>query len=651
MPGMRIGIDTGGTFTDVAVLGRQGLRVHKLPSTPDDPARAVIEGLSAVRGSADVDVVHGTTVGLNAVLTGSLARTAFITNRGFEDLIEIGRQDRSNIYDLGASRTELPVPRSLRFGVDTRRTAGGQRQRSPSKTDLEELLRKVRRARPEAIAIGLLHSYANPADERKLARALAPLGVPITCSSELLRSHGEYERFAAAIINAAVTPIMSDYLNRLEQGTSPGRLRLMRSSGGIMPAAEASNFPARAIFSGPAGGVLAVRQLAQNLNLGTVAALDMGGTSTDVSLVQSEPTASSSSELAGLPLALPAVDVHTVGCGGGSIAHVDAGGALRVGPHSAGATPGPACYGQSDEPTVTDAHMALGHMGADTLLEGAFQVDPDMSVRAIERLAQRLGTSSRRAAEGILEIAEVAMLRALLVITVERAIDPAAIPLVAFGGAGGLHAARLAQRLSMPRAVIAADPGAFSAVGLALAGESDEETLPILRETDDLAASELRAIAADLAGRTKRRLLAQGRGARITTQVDAMMRFAGQGDCVRVPLRSPLEPGFRAEHERLFGFLPESSSIELVELRARSQRQGPALPDIASRASRGQPEATGRRKSPVGGTSWKRYRRTDLRSGHKVTGPCLIEELTGVTIVPRGYRCRVKAGALILDGC
>src|SRR5690606_5606884 len=284
------------------------------------------------------------------------------------------------------------------------------------------------------------------------ARLAARLGVAVTCSAELLPRHGEFERFAACAVNAAIRPTMGAYLERLEAAVAPGSIRLMRSSGGIMPTAEAARFPARAVFSGPAGGVIAAARLAEALGGQRVATLDMGGTSTDVALVGVDPSpAEDDRRLGGLPLALPSFDVHTVGCGGGSIAYADRGGALRVGPQSAGADPGPACYGRGDEPTVTDAQVALGRIAADTLLGGSRTVDPDRSVRAIERLARRLGTTARRCALGIVEVAEVAMTRALLVITSERAVDPATVPLVAFGGAGGLHAAALARRLSMPR--------------------------------------------------------------------------------------------------------------------------------------------------------------------------------------------------------
>lgn len=648
MRAVRIGIDTGGTFTDVCVRGRDRFVVHKLPSTPEDPARAVLRGLEAVRPPAvPADVVHGTTVGLNAVLTGRVARTAFVTNRGFEDLIEIGRQARTSLYDLAAPKPVPPVPRRLRFGIGARVDARGRRVAGIDAGELATLRERIAGAGVEAIAIGLLHSHVDAADERRLARAFEPLGLPITCSAELIPRHGEFERFTAAILNAAISTVMGSYLGRLVGAVAPGRLRLMRSSAGIVSAAEAERFPARAMLSGPAGGVLATRALAQALREPAVAALDMGGTSTDVALVRREIETTESTTIGGLPLALPAVDVHTIGCGGGSIAFVDSGGALRVGPLSAGADPGPACYGKGDDPTVTDAHMVLGHLGAESLLGGTFPVDPDLSVRAVERLARRLGLSLRHTAEGILEVAEVSMVRALMVITVERAVDPERVPLVAYGGAGGLHALTLARRLSMPRAVVPPDPGAFSAVGLALAGESVEMTTAVLQPLEDLGPRRLLELGRDLRRRALRELEAGPGRARVT--IDVSLRYLGQGSALRVPLRADAARSFRARHQDLYGFAPEDAGIEVVDLRARAERPGPGLPEpVAAPAARATVARPRRRRAPAGGLRWAVWDRGDLAVGSRVVGPCIVEELTGATRVPTGAECVVTPYGLVL---
>jgi N-methylhydantoinase A len=650
MAAKRFGIDTGGTFTDLAVLGPRGLAVHKVSSTPDDPARAVLAGLETMRSRGEeADVVHGTTVGLNAVLTGDLARTAFVTNSGFEDLIEIGRQDRSDIYDLQASKAQIPVPRKLRFGIDCRRTAEGELQTRPSRQQLTKLRGRIASSGAKSIAIGLLHSYAFPEDEHRIAKALRGLGLPITCSCDLLPITGEYERFTAAILNAAVRPKVGDYLAQLTRPIKPGKLRLMRSSGGIMAAEEAQEFPARAMFSGPAGGVLATRSLAERAGWQTSAALDMGGTSTDVCLVRPN-TSIGDSMIKGLPLAIPSVEVHTVGCGGGSIAYVDAGGALRVGPQSAGADPGPACYGTGKEATVTDAHMALGHMGANTLLAGEFPIDPDRSVRAIEHLAKRAGLSAEKAARGILEIAEIHMMRALLVITVQRAVDPASIPLVAYGGAGGLHAAGLRRLLEMPAAIVPEHPGAFSAIGLALAGESAECIVPVLRNLHSLGQRELTGMERD----ARKTAAAQLPNSRVKVLSTAALRYQGQGQSVPILLDPKsltvpaLTKALAKAHQSLFGFVPRDRDIEVVELRARAETPTQKLPIKRRGSKQKNGRAHCQRKAPVGKAVWPVYRREELAVGQVLRGPCIVEEGTGATIVPVQTTCKVMPFGLLI---
>jgi N-methylhydantoinase A len=634
----RIGIDTGGTFTDVVRWSARGVTVHKLPSTPDDPARAVLAGLAAVRRMPEepVDVVHGTTVGLNAVLTGSLARTVFVTNRGCEDLIEIGRQQRADLYALAPSRPMPPVPRELRVAVDCRRGPGGVVDRALTPPAIARTVAAVRRLRPEAIAIGLLHSPADDRDERRLARALqaALPDVPITTSAALLPALGEYERFCAAILNAAVAPVVGRYTARLARGIEHGRLRLLRSSLGIMPPAEATAFPARAMFSGPAGGVLAASRVARLLGCEHAAAFDMGGTSADVCLVAASVPGSSTNDsgshdsgtIAGLPLPLPTVPVHTVGCGGGSIAWVDAGGALRVGPTSAGADPGPACYGKGNEPTVTDAHVALGHLGAETLLGGAFPIDVDASVRAIGRVARRLHRSVAATARGILTIADVTMARAILVITAERAIDPATVPLIAYGGAGGLHAAGLMARLGLPSAFLPPMPGAFSALGLALAGEAIEEARAVHVGLDAKQLTALQRLGAQMSRRVLGQLEGRGR-----CGVQVLVRYRGQGAALPLPLGPNLARAFAAEHQRRYGFTT-AAPLEVVRITARAEQPPRALPVPADTR---RPNSPRLRRPPIGGPALPVFAREELR--RRVHGPAVIEETTATTQVPAGF--------------
>ncbi len=639
----RIGIDTGGTFTDVVRWSPRGLVVHKLPSTPRDPSRAVLEGLAAVRREPDeaVDVVHGTTVGLNAVLTGDVVRTVFVTNRGFEDLIEIGRQERTDLYALAPSRPVPPVPRALRVGVACRRGPDGEPEQALTPREIARTVAAVVRRRPAAIAIGLLHAPSAPADERALAKALrrALPRVPITCSAELLPATGEFERFSAAILNAAIAPIVGGYTTRLADGIGNGTLRLMRSSLGILPPAEAAAFPARAMFSGPAGGVLASALAAQRLGWSRVAAFDMGGTSADLCLVADGDAVQDDGAIAGLPLPLPGVGVHTVGCGGGSIAFADRGDALRVGPRSAGADPGPACYGHGDEPTVTDAHVALGHLGASSLLGGAFPIDVDASVRALERLGRRLGLDAARTARGILTIADATMARAILQITAERAVDPATVPLVAYGGAGGLHAAGLIGRLGMPCALLPPWPGAFSALGLALAGEAAECSAAVREHAD---AQGHRRIAATL-----RRLAAEARDriattARVSATVHA--RYRGQGATLRVPFVTDLAAAFSRAHRDRYGFAIDAA-IEVVRVTVRAENRPHRLPS-ATNSSPLPATIAGVRRPPLGGASLPVVSRASLRS--RRAGPLVVEEATATTVVPAGCSIEPTPGGLLL---
>lgn len=642
----RIGIDTGGTFTDVVRWTGAGVRVHKLPSTPRDPGRAVLQGLAAVRGRPDepVDVVHGTTVGLNAVLTGNLARTAFVTNRGFEDLIEIGRQQRDDLYALAPHRAVPPVGRALRVGVDCRRGPDGAVLHPLRAAEVERAVAKLRALRPAAVAIGLLHSPAAPADERRLAAALrrALPSVPVTCSAELLPAFGEYERFTAAILNAAIAPIVGRYAATLAQGIGRGRLRLLRSSGGILPPAEAAAFPARAMFSGPAGGVLATAQAAARAGLPQAAAFDMGGTSADLCLVGGPAAVEDQGAIAGLPLPLPTVAVHTVGCGGGSIAYVDAGGALRVGPESAGAEPGPACYGVGDQPTVTDAHVALGHLGADTLLDGGFPIDVGAAVRAMERLGRRLGLPAAAAARGVLTVADATMARAILVITAERTVDPAQVPLCAYGGAGGLHAAGLMDRLGLPATLLPPHPGAFSALGLCLAGESSERAAGLRVGLDRRGLSRVRELGRQLAAQAAADLPGRAR-----VRVEATVRYRGQGAGLWLPLRSDLGARFAAEHERRYGFRAEAP-LEVVAVRARAELPPLPFPEAAAPSGTAPAAPPRRRRAPAGGATFLVHRRADLPLGCRIVGPALIEEPTATALIPSGYRAHVKAAGILL---
>ncbi|MEO6595314.1 MAG: hydantoinase/oxoprolinase family protein, partial [Planctomycetota bacterium] len=536
-----------------------------------------------------------------------------------------------------------PVPRRMRLGVDCRRGPDGVEVTPLRAQEIERVTAQLQRLRPDAVAIGLLHSPANPADEARLARAVraALPDVPVTCSAELLPAYGEYERFCTAILNAAIGPVVGGYTRRLQAGIGRGQLRLLRSSLGIMSHDEAAAFPARAMFSGPAGGVLATMQLQRRLRVPRAAAFDMGGTSADVCLVEAGVAMPDAGTIGGLPLPLPTVPVHTVGCGGGSIAYVDAGGALRVGPNSAGADPGPACYGKGSEPTVTDAHLVLGHLGPDTLLRGAFPVDVDAAMRAIERLGRRLHLTPAATARGILTIADATMARAILVITAERAIDPATVPLVVYGGAGGLHAAGLMARLSMPSAVLPPHPGAFSALGLALAGDAVDCAEAVRALVDRRRLTHLFELGAKLL-RTAKSMAPRGARGR----VDVAVRYCGQGATLQLPLTRDLAHRFAREHQRRYGFITEAA-IEVVRVTARAETPPRVFPDMNYLESSARAVTTRTRRAPAGRALLSVFDREQLRRG--VIGPAIVEEATATTLIPAGYRASLTPCGLRLE--
>ncbi len=487
---LRIGIDTGGTFTDFVATWKGDRIAFKLPSTPRRPEESILAGVERIINQIEVgetkrvaiEIAHGTTVGTNSLLEGKGARTALITTAGFEDVIEIGRQARPDLYNLDVERRPPLVPRNLRFGVEERTALDGSILAEISGVQLRQLRNRIERARVESIAVCLLFSFANPAHERRLASSLSDLGVNISLSHEILPEYREYERTSTVVINAYLVPRVGRYLSDLERGLNLSRrnryrprVRIMQSSGGSISAQQAAREPVRTILSGPAGGVVAALAVGSRGGFDRLITFDMGGTSTDVSLTTGKGITTNEAMLGGLPVAVPVLDIHTVGAGGGSIARVDDGGALRVGPQSAGADPGPACYGSGDQPTVTDANLILGRFGGVGLLSGAMALDIDRSRKVLARLGKELTRASNRkftpeeAALGVVRVANLNMEQALRLVSIERGHDPRRFSLMSFGGAGGLHAVALAEALRISRVIVPVDPGNFSALGVLLA--------------------------------------------------------------------------------------------------------------------------------------------------------------------------------------
>jgi N-methylhydantoinase A/oxoprolinase/acetone carboxylase beta subunit len=549
---MRVGVDTGGTFTDVVTeLGD----VRKVPSTPRDPSRAVVDGCVDLDAAA---LAHGTTVATNALLERRLGRVAVVTTRGFADVIEIARQARPSLYDAHVDRPVPLVPRELRFEVSGRLDALGVELEPFDGTvpDLGDV---------DAVAVCLLHSDLNADHERAVADVLRARGLDVVCSHEVSPEYREYERIATTTADAALRAVCAPYLDRL--APLADEVMVMTSAGGLVALDEAATHPARLLLSGPAGGVRAAAAVAAACGFADAVAFDMGGTSTDVCLVQGGvPAPTSNRRVAGLPIRLPSLAIHTIGAGGGSIARLDPGGALVVGPESAGADPGPACYGRGGEaPTVTDANLVLGRIPADTELPGFGRLDVDAARRALARAGVT--------ADGVVAVVDAAMERAVRVVTVEQGIDPRRLALVAFGGAGPLHACAIAERLDLRAVVVPARAGVFSAVGLLCSPEQRELVRswadPVSR--DGLAAARV-ALARDAA-----RLLP---GGDVTSWLDC--RYRGQSHELTV---RELDD-FPAEHERRNGFARPAAPVEVVALRARVSLAAPLAVDDLSPTSR-----------------------------------------------------------------
>jgi N-methylhydantoinase A len=633
---MRIGVDAGGTFTDFVVLHDGGrIESFKLRSNPRSPASVILEGLDRAAGAAPAEVIHGSTVATNALLERKGARTAFITTAGFEDLVEIGRQNRAELYNLTPAPREPLVPRSRCFGVEERILFDGTVEKRPSPQELSRLAARLRRAGVKSAAICFLHAYQNPANERAAAEALSGAGF-LACSHEVCPEFREYERASTTLVNAYVGPLMDAYLTELERRSSR-RIWVVQSNGGFITAAEARRQTVRTILSGPAGGVVGASWMARRSGFRRVLGFDMGGTSTDVSLCDGAPRETTEALVGGLPIKAPMLEIHTVGAGGGSIARVDEGGLLRVGPESAGANPGPACYGTGDQPTVTDAHVVLGRIAEAQFLGGQMRIQAERAAAAVDRIAARLGVTRVAAAEGILRVADANMERAIRVVSVERGYDPRDFALLAFGGCGGLHACSIAEDLWIGTVVVPRYAGALSALGMLL---SDQ--------VRDYAAGVLNRLAPEKVFRElERRALEHMPGARLERTAD--LRYAGQSYELNVAW-NPRAPAaaFHREHRRIYGYANPERATEVVTVRVRA-RIAAVKPGLA-RLRKTEQAAVERRRIRVGG-AWHTapvFRREQLSKVPR-PGPALVADYGATTLAPRGWTIHLDAaGSLVI---
>jgi len=642
---IRIAIDTGGTFTDCVYLHDGKLVVLKVFSTPHDPGEAVLKGLRQIAAGPNVVVRHGTTVGTNAMLQRKGARVAFVTTKGFEDTISIGRQARPKLYDWFQPAPECLVQEDLRFGIAERTSAECEQIRGVDPDELKTLVSNIREAGVDSVALSLLFSFANPRNEMDVAAALEQLGLPLSISHKILPEFREYERASTVVANAYLAPTVGTYLGHLatslESGFQNARLEVMQSSGGIISARIAAAEPVRTVLSGPAGGVVGAFKLASMAGFDRIIGFDMGGTSTDVCLVD-EATGglhiSNESMVSGIPIGVPMLDIHTAGAGGGSLARFDAGGMLRVGPESAGSMPGPICFGIGELPTVTDANLVLGRLDTETFLGGAVKLDLPRTREWMEKAKGKIATVEDFAA-GILQVIETSMEKAIRVISVEKGFDPRDFTLVAFGGGGPVHACQLAHALRVPRVLVPALPGALSAVGILLADTMREYSRTVMvpmgaelngafEEMEAQGAEDFKA--EDLEGISYR---------------SADLRYRGQGYELNVPFGPEMAAQFHSLHQRRYGFANESRPLEVVNVRVRMVAPAEAFSQqrLPLREGDGRQAIAGMRPVYFDGHFQEThvYDRHLLLPGDTFAGPAIVSEYSSATILPPGDVLRV----------
>ncbi len=566
---MKVAVDTGGTFTDF-VIEQEGRLVHyKVSSTPEDPARAILEGLEALGFTSPTLLLHGTTVGTNAFLTRRGARVLLITTAGFEDVIFIGRQNRPKLFDFWVKKPPPLLSRRQVVGVSERVNAQGEVLKALSSEEIKLLRRLLQEKKFDSVAVSLLHSYANPLHEKKIKKGLEDLGVPISISSEVLPEFREFERTSTTLVNAYLAPIMARYVGHLNRALPRTKIFLMQSSGGLMPGEAVGRRAAATLLSGPAAGVQGAWTLAQLLGLKKIITFDMGGTSTDVSLCDKGPIYTRQYQIENYPVHLKMIDIHTIGAGGGSIAAFDRGGALKVGPRSAGASPGPACYGRGgEELTVTDANLFLGRLLPHYFLGGRLKIQKELSLRALTRLAEKGHFHPEELALGVIEIVNNNMEQAVKKVSVERGLDPKDFTLVCFGGAGGLHATALARRLSLRQILIPRLSGVLSALGLLMARPSFDFSRAVFLKDDQVAYEYLLPLFEDLLRQAMRELAQYGyQPPEIETLAEVDLRYQGQSYELTIPFDPQFRERFHEVHQRLYGYALPLAPLEAVAIR------------------------------------------------------------------------------------
>ena len=654
---MRAGVDIGGTFTDLALSDGGKLKIHKLLSSPQNPERSMLAGLETITAgglTALQQVAHGSTVATNAILERKGARAALLTTAGFRDLLFIGRQDRPALYDIHPRIPPPLIPRERCYEVRERLDHWGKALTELDLAALDEVLDQVAADKVDAIAVCFLFSYVNPAHERRvkrriLERCLVKHDWQVVLSSEALPEFREYERASTIALEAYVRPVMSGYIGKLEAALpTETSLRIMKSDGGVMRAGRVRQQAIHTALSGPAAGVMGAFHLSTTAGFDKIITLDMGGTSTDVALIDRQPAPRAESAIDGLPTRARMLDIETIGAGGGSLARVDAGGALRVGPESAGANPGPVVYGLGGEQaTLSDANAILGRLDADHFLGGAMALDLAAGERALAELARQVGFSITEAAQGVVEIANVNINRAIRRVSIARGYDPRDFTLVAFGGAGPLHACEAAARLDIPRVLVPESPGVLCALGLLIADVAVDFSRSVMREATADCLRELRETEAELlalADDELRQECIADEDMRFATMLD--MRYEGQAYELSVPFDERAADSFHEAHERAYGHAIRWRAVEAVNMRVSGigAIEKPVFEQSDSIAH--EAASIGEKRSPGGAI--KLYERARLRPGAGFNGEALVFQMDSTTYVPAGWRARVDGYANLL---
>jgi len=651
-----VGVDTGGTFTDFIYKSGSEWGVLKILSTPDNPAKAVLEGLKKVMKNKNFQVVHGSTVATNAILERKGANTALITNKRFEDVFEIGRQNRSQLYNLKYKREPMLVPSSLRFGINCRINVDGEEIEPFDEQEARNIISKLKKAEVESVAVCFLFSFLNPSHEVKMGELLKEAKIPYSLSHKVLSEFREYERTSTTIINAYVSPKMKRYISYIVQNFGGDELRVMQSNGGSISADTAMEESVRTILSGPAGGAVGAYEIAKTAGFEKIITFDMGGTSTDVSLIDGNLPLTMESTISNFPVKVPMIDIHTVGAGGGSIAYIDNGGSLAVGPESAGADPGPICYGRGDKITVTDANLFLGRLVADNFLGGSMALKKDKLERYFKEMANKINITPKELAEGILAVANAAMERAIRVISVERGYNPQEFALFSFGGAGGMHAVSLARLLKIPKVIVPMNPGILSAIGMLMADIIKDYSLTVMLRNEDINNEIINDKFEPIIEKACDEMALEG-VSRNNIKIEKFLdiRYLGQSYEILVPYKEGFVEEFHKLHEQNYGYSNKDKPIEIVNvrLRAKGMAEKPDFEKIETGSQEPEQNAyLGSQKVVFDGKSYetKLFDRKKLKSGNVIKGAAIVVEYSSTIVLPPNSKAMVdEYGNLIID--